>query len=115
MWGAICCLPFLVIKSWEESLLLNVLQGIEHHSYQNDDAGEYELQVCVNAQGGQGVSEGGEDKHTRHHAGDLSDAAGEGYAAHHASCDGVHFPALPVGSGAGTEHTNAFQPRAESI
>ena len=53
-------------------LLLDVLQAVEHNGNQNDDAGEDELQVGVNAQSGQGVGQSGEDEDADHNAGDLT-------------------------------------------
>ena len=41
--------------------LLNVLEAVQHNSNQNDDAGEHELQVRINTQSGQRVSQRGED------------------------------------------------------
>ena len=55
--------------------LLNVLEAVQHNSNQNDDAGEHELQVRINTQSGQRVSQRGEDEHTDNHAGNLADTA----------------------------------------
>ena len=34
----------------ERLFLLDILEAVEHNRHQNDDAGEHELQVCVDAQ-----------------------------------------------------------------
>ena len=39
-------------RTREELLLLDVLQAVEHNGNQNDDAGEDELQVGINTEGG---------------------------------------------------------------
>ena len=43
-------------RTREELLLLDVLQAVEHNGNQNDDAGEDELQVGINTEGGQGAA-----------------------------------------------------------
>src|SRR5699024_5044477 len=57
----------------------------------------------------------GEDTHTDHNAGDLTDTTGEGHTAHNGSGDGVHFPALAVSSGTGAHHADTLQPGAEAV
>ena len=41
----------------EGLLLLDILQAVKHNGNEDDDAGEYELQVGVDTKGGQGVGQ----------------------------------------------------------
>ena len=59
------------------SLLLDVFQAVKRDSRQNDDTFKDELQVCIDTEDGQGIGQCGEDQHTDHNTGDLTDTTGK--------------------------------------
>ena len=82
-----CLCGILPYKSF--LFFLNVFQTVKRYCYQNDNTGEYELQVRIDTQDRQRVGQSGEDQHTDNNSGDLTDTTGKGYAANYAGCTSI--------------------------